>query len=160
MQTNTCTVRLPSRWPGGLFAPAARDILEAIPDRAISFEVFAGDCAEMECQARIIAAWGPNVHMQIPVTNAKAQSSAELVRHLAQSGVNLNVTAIMPLDQVRSAAVVDEGCTRNHATLTQPATHRVESPRAPECVSGRRNRLSHHHPSGCGVVRLCPLNTT
>jgi transaldolase len=87
----------------------ARDVLEAIPDRPISFEVFADDSAEMERQARIIAAWGPNVYVKIPVTNTKAQSSAELVRHLSQSGVKLNVTAILPLEQVReiSAALAD-----------------------------------------------------
>src|SRR3954447_3097290 len=56
----------------------ARDILEAIPDRPISFEVFADDCAGMERQARKIAAWGPNVYVKIPVTNTKGQSSAEL----------------------------------------------------------------------------------
>lgn len=87
----------------------ARDILEAIPDRPISFEVFADDPAEMERQARIIAAWGPNVYVKIPVTNTKAQSSAELVRHLAQSGVKLNVTAILPLRQVREISAALAG---------------------------------------------------
>jgi transaldolase len=87
----------------------ARDILEAIPDRPISFEVFADDSAEMERQARIIAAWGPNVYVKIPVTNTKARSSAELVRHLAQSGVKLNVTAILPLDQVREISAALAG---------------------------------------------------
>jgi transaldolase len=87
----------------------ARDILEAIPDRPISFEVFADDCAGMERQARKIAAWGPNVYVKIPVTNTKGESSAGLVRHLARSGVRLNVTAILPLDQVGeiSAALAD-----------------------------------------------------
>src|SRR4051812_40401382 len=87
----------------------ARDILEAIPDRPISFEVFADDCAEMERQARKIAGWGPNVYVKIPVTNTKGQSSAELVRHLAQSGIKLNVTALLPLNQVReiSTALAD-----------------------------------------------------
>ncbi len=79
----------------------ARDILEAIPDRPISFEVFADDCAEMERHARKIAAWGANVYVKIPVTNTKGESTAGLVRHLAQSGVKLNVTALLPLVQVR-----------------------------------------------------------
>jgi len=87
----------------------ARDILDAIPDRPISFEVFADDAAEMERQARIIAAWGPNVYVKIPVTNTKAHSSAELVRRLAQSGVKLNVTAILPLDQVREISAALAG---------------------------------------------------
>ena len=93
----------------GDYEAFARDILDAIPDRPISFEVFADDFAEMERQARKIAAWGPNVYVKIPVTNTEAKSSAGLVRHLAQSGVKLNVTAILPLDQVReiSAALAD-----------------------------------------------------
>ena len=40
------------------YASFARDIVQAIPDRPISFEVFADDFEEMERQARIIAAWG------------------------------------------------------------------------------------------------------
>ena len=36
----------------------ARDILQAIPDRPISLEVFSDDFAEMEMQARRIASWG------------------------------------------------------------------------------------------------------
>ena len=87
----------------------AHDILDAIPDRPISFEVFADDCVEMERQARKIATWGPNVYVKIPVTNTKAQSSAELVRRLAQSGVKLNVTAILTLDQVREVSAVLAG---------------------------------------------------
>jgi transaldolase len=63
----------------------------------------------MERQARKIATWGPNVYVKIPVTNTKGDSSAGLVRRLAQAGVKLNVTAMMPLDQVRdiSAALAD-----------------------------------------------------
>lgn len=87
----------------------ARDIIEVIPDRPISFEVFADDCAEMERQARRIAAWGPNVYVKIPITNTKGESSVGLARHLAREGVKLNVTALLPLEQVRdiSAALAD-----------------------------------------------------
>src|ERR1039457_5333599 len=53
----------------------ARDILEAIPDRPISLEVFADESGEMERQARKIATWGPNVYVKIPVTNTKGESS-------------------------------------------------------------------------------------
>ena len=87
----------------------ARDMLEAIPDRPISFEVFADNSAEMERQARKIAAWGPNVYVKIPVTNTRAQSSADLVRHLSQSGVQLNVTAILPLRQVQEISAALAG---------------------------------------------------
>ena len=47
----------------------ARDLLVAIQDRPISFEVFADEEPEMEEQARHIAAWGENVFVKIPVMN-------------------------------------------------------------------------------------------
>jgi transaldolase len=87
----------------------ARDILEAIPDRPISLEVFADDAAGMESQARKIATWGPNVYVKIPITNTKGESSVSLVRCLAQAGVKLNVTALLPLDQVRDISAALAG---------------------------------------------------
>jgi transaldolase len=82
----------------------ARKVLAAVPDRPVSFEVFADDFASMAEQARTIAAWGPNVNVKIPITNTKALSSAELIRTLSSEGVVLNVTAIFTLDQVRTVA--------------------------------------------------------
>jgi len=79
----------------------ARDVLEKIPDRPISFEVFSDEFDEMERQARKIAAWGKNVYVKIPVTNTRRETSTELVRRLALEGVQLNVTALMTLEQVR-----------------------------------------------------------
>jgi len=78
----------------------ARDILAAIPDKPISFEVFSDDFAEMERQAREIAGWGSNVYVKIPVTNTKREPSYDLVRKLSKAGVKVNVTALMTLDQV------------------------------------------------------------
>ena len=58
----------------------AHDILRAIPDRPISFEVFSDDFAEMERQAVKIAGWGANVFAKIPVTNTKGESAGPLIR--------------------------------------------------------------------------------
>ncbi|HEY5869115.1 MAG TPA: transaldolase [Candidatus Tectomicrobia bacterium] len=87
----------------------ALDIVRAIPDRPISFEVFSDDFDDMARQARTIAQWGENVYVKIPVTNTWGESSADLVRSLAQAGVKLNVTALMTLEQVQhiSAALAD-----------------------------------------------------
>jgi transaldolase len=87
----------------------ALDIVRAIPDRPISFEVFSDDFGDMERQARTIAQWGAHVYVKIPVTNTWGESSVALVRTLAQAGVKVNVTALMTLDQVQqvSAALVD-----------------------------------------------------
>ncbi len=79
----------------------ALDILQAIPDRPISFEVFSDEFEEMAIQARKIAGWGKNVYVKIPVTNTRGISSVNLVRNLAGEGIKLNVTAMMTLDQVR-----------------------------------------------------------
>ena len=71
------------------------------PDKPISFEVFAESFEEMERQARLIADWGDNVFVKIPVTDIHGVSSAQLVRRLSQDGVKLNVTAIFTEEQVR-----------------------------------------------------------
>ena len=47
----------------------ARQVLAAIPDRPISFEVFSDDFNEMERQALSIREWGANVNVKIPITN-------------------------------------------------------------------------------------------
>jgi len=87
------------------YEAAARDILKAIPDRSISFEVFADDFAEMERQARQIATWGKHVSVKIPITNTKRESALPLVGKLSAEGIALNVTAIFTLEQVQG--VVD-----------------------------------------------------
>lgn len=83
----------------------AKEVLAAIPDRPISFEVFSDEFAEMERQAREIAAWGDHVYVKIPVTNTRREPAYDLVHRLSHAGVKLNVTALMTLEQVRS--VVD-----------------------------------------------------
>ncbi len=81
----------------------AREILELIPDRPISFEVFADDFPEMERQAAEIASWGANVLVKVPITNTRGESSARLLRRLSRAGIRVNVTALLTLEQVRKA---------------------------------------------------------
>lgn len=82
----------------------AREILSFIKNRPISFEVFSDDFVEMERQALKIASWGENVFVKIPVTNTQRLSSVQLIRNLSQSGVKLNITAMMTVQQVRAVA--------------------------------------------------------
>ena len=82
----------------------ARDILKSIPDRPISFEVLSDEFSEMEIQAQKISAWGKNVYVKIPITNTRGEASVKLIRRLTQTGVKVNVTAMMTLDQVRDVA--------------------------------------------------------
>ncbi|HET6452721.1 MAG TPA: transaldolase [Spirochaetia bacterium] len=79
----------------------AKEMVKLIPDRPLSFEVFSDDFAEMERQGREIASWGPNVYVKIPITNTKGQPAYDLAGRLSQAGVQLNITAIMTLEQVR-----------------------------------------------------------
>lgn len=87
----------------------AHDILSAISDRPISFEVFADEFDEMERQARLIHTWGPNVYVKIPVTNTKRESACDLIHKLSHAGIKLNVTAMLTLDQVCAVAAALAG---------------------------------------------------
>jgi transaldolase len=82
----------------------AREILRAIPDRPISFEVFSDDFDEMYAQSLAIAEWGRNVYVKIPITDTKGQSAIPLLRRLARAGVQINATAVLTLAQIQAAS--------------------------------------------------------
>ncbi|MGC1581621.1 MAG: transaldolase [Candidatus Acidiferrales bacterium] len=87
----------------------ASEILERITDRPISFEVLADDAATMEAQAREIASWGSNVYVKIPVTNTRREPMYGLIHRLSADGIQINVTAVLALDQVREVAHALDG---------------------------------------------------
>lgn len=80
----------------------ARDILDHITDVPVSFEVFADDFEDMYAQACHMASWAENVYVKIPVTNTDGKSAYPVVRRLSKSGVKINVTAVMTLNQVQA----------------------------------------------------------
>lgn len=82
------------------YSSFCKDILKEIKDKPISFEVFSDDFSEMERQALEIASWGPNVFVKIPIMNTNRESACSSIKRLASEGVQLNITAIMSLDQV------------------------------------------------------------
>jgi transaldolase len=84
----------------GDYRAFAFDILQAIPDRPISFEVFSDEFGQMERQAMEISGWGSNVYVKVPITNTRGESSYKLVERLACRGVKVNVTAMLALGQV------------------------------------------------------------
>jgi transaldolase len=84
------------------YAGFARKVLDNVTDLPISFEVFADEPDEMVRQARLIASWGPNVFVKVPVTTTQGVSTAPVICELANSGVRLNVTAVMTLPQVET----------------------------------------------------------
>ena len=82
----------------------AHEILQAIPDRPISFEVFADEFTDMERQALEIKTWGENVYVKIPVSNTRQEMAYDLIERLSGADVHLNVTAILTLEQVQNVA--------------------------------------------------------
>ena len=82
----------------------AHEILQAIPDRPISFEVFADEFIDMERQALEIKTWGENVYVKIPVSNTRQEMAYDLIERLSGASVHLNVTAILTLEQVQNVA--------------------------------------------------------
>jgi transaldolase len=81
----------------------ARDLVAAVPDRHISFEVFSDDIPEMVSQARVIASWGRNVYAKLPVSTTRGEPLFAAVRALSGEGVNVNMTAIFTPDQAAQA---------------------------------------------------------
>jgi transaldolase len=82
----------------------AQQVIAAIPDMPISFEVFSDDFETMEREAREIASWGGDTYVKIPITNTKSESAGPLISKLSKEGFSLNVTAMLTLDQVDTVA--------------------------------------------------------
>jgi transaldolase len=87
----------------------AREVLDAVDGKAVSFEVFSDEFDDMERQARLISSWADNVYTKVPVTNTRGESSDDLIRRLASDGVKLNVTALMTPAQAAKVAGCLEG---------------------------------------------------
>jgi transaldolase len=83
----------------------ARDLLEIVKEKPISFEVFSDEFPEMRRQALKIGKWQENVYVKIPITNTRGESALPLIGELSAEGVKLNITAILTREQVQG--VVD-----------------------------------------------------
>ena len=150
----------------------ALDVLKVVTDRSVSFEVFADDLPTMENQAREIASWGPNVYVKIPVTTTKGEFAGPIIRSLSKAGVKLNVTAIMPLDQVRDVgaaldpntpAIVSVFAGRIADTGRDPVPHMAEAlrilgnrPKAELLWASPRELLNIFHADsiGCHIITV------
>ena len=86
------------------FEAFARDILQSITVKPVSFEVFSDEFPEMKRQAMKINSWAKNVYVKIPITNTRDESSLPLIRELANEGVKLNITAMLTTNQVSGVA--------------------------------------------------------
>jgi len=84
----------------------AKTICSEIQDLPLSFEVFSDTMDEIEAEAREIHTWGKNVYVKIPVTNTSGASMAPLIERLSADGIQLNVTAILTVAQVKEIVKV------------------------------------------------------
>lgn len=75
------------------------ELVAAVPDRHISFEVFSDDIPEMVAQARLISTWGSNVYVKLPVTTTRKEPLFEGVRALSHGGIKVNLTAVFTAEQ-------------------------------------------------------------
>lgn len=107
----------------------ARQVLKVVTDKPVSFEVFADDLPTMEQQARVIASWGSNVNVKIPVTNTRGEFTGPIIERLSADGVPLNVTAVFSSRQV--AAVADALCVDTPAIVSVFAGRIADSGRDP-----------------------------
>jgi transaldolase len=82
------------------YASFARELVAAVPDRHISFEVFSDDIPEMIAQARLIATWGTNVYVKLPVTTTRGEPLFGAIRVLSRDGIKINLTAVFTGEQV------------------------------------------------------------
>lgn len=80
----------------------ARQVIEAIPDKPISFEIFADDLDTMLHQAISIASWGENVNIKIPITNTQGEFTGPIIKELSEQNIQLNITAIFTVHQVKN----------------------------------------------------------
>lgn len=84
----------------------ARDVLQIVTGKPVSFEVLADEFSEMRRQALKIGGWGANVYVKIPITNSRGESSVPLIADLVRERVKVNVTAMLAPEQVRGVAEV------------------------------------------------------
>ncbi|MBO6520048.1 MAG: transaldolase [Rhodospirillales bacterium] len=151
------------------FSKQVIDVVEGAP---LSLEVFADDLDEMVAQARVIAGWGENVFVKIPVTNTKGESCAPIIKRLSGEGVQVNVTAVFSLEQVQTvtdalnsdvAANVSVFAGRIADTGVDPVPHMRESvkivgakPKAELIWASPRELLNlfHADQAGCQIITV------
>jgi transaldolase len=85
------------------YASYARELVAAVPDRHISFEVFSDDIPEMIEQALLISGWGANVYVKLPVTTSRGEPLFKAIHALSHDGVKVNLTAVFTAERFPEA---------------------------------------------------------
>ena len=142
--------------------------------------MFSDDADGMISQAHKIATWGEHVHVKIPITDTTARAPPTSSVALAADGMQLNVTAMLTLEQVESRAdalaggphafisvfagrIADTGrdpvpimrdALEILAPHPQPRAALGEPPRDPERRAGRRDRVPRDHAHARAADKL------
>jgi len=83
----------------------ARELVAAVPDKHISFEVISDDIERMVAEARLITKWGKNVYVKLPIINTKGEFLADAIKMLSSEGVKINVTVVTTTEQAKKATL-------------------------------------------------------
>lgn len=79
-----------------------KSVMRTIRTVPVSFEVFEDDLVGMERQARILAGFGDNIFVKIPIINTKGESTSYMIGKLLKDGIKVNVTAVFTIQQIDS----------------------------------------------------------
>jgi transaldolase len=80
----------------------SKKVAKLVYPKSISLEVFSDDLNQMYNQAKIISSWNKNIFVKIPIVNTKGVSTNKIIEKLSDERVNLNITAIFTIKQIRS----------------------------------------------------------
>ncbi len=150
----------------------AKQVLDAVDSKPVSFEVLADDWKTMEEQALEIASWGKNVWVKIPITNSKGRTSTALIQKLSGK-INMNCTAVMTPEQCSSAMdflvgtdilsifvgrIADTGISHIQALAPALAYKKYTGPRANILWASPREILNYYQAAELGVdiITLSP----
>jgi len=78
----------------------ACQVLDAIPDLPVSFEVLSDDPPTMIREGLTIGKWGRHVYVKVPIMTTDGESTHEVIATLLDEGVKVNVTGICDPDLV------------------------------------------------------------
>ena len=79
------------------------ELLKLANKKPMSFEVLTDNMTEMYNQALKISEWGDNVFVKIPIVNSLGESTKDVIEKLASKSVNLNITAVFTIEQVKES---------------------------------------------------------
>ncbi len=99
----------------------------------------------MISQAHKIATWGPHVHVKIPITDTNGASTRDVQRALAADGIQLNVTAMLTLEQVEQTAETLGG--GGHAFVSVFAGRIADTGRDPVPIMARALEILAPYPN-------------